>query len=68
MNAIQLTLISAPHSNNGLFSDYYLNEIVPVQDDWLALSAAARPVRDALCERLATIYLDRLDESHFEQQ
>jgi len=68
MNAIQLPLISAPHSNNGLFSDYYLNEIVPAQDDWLTLSASARPIRDALREQLATMHPERLDESQLEEQ
>ena len=59
MNTIQLPLISAPHANNGLFSDYYLNEIVPAQDDWLALGHAARPVRDTLRERFITIHSER---------
>ena len=66
MNTTQLPLISAPHANNGLFSDYYLNEIVPAQDDWLTLSTAARPVRDALRERFITIHPERLDESQLE--
>jgi len=41
---------------------------VPAQDDWLTLSAAARPVHDALRERLATIHPERLDESQLEEQ
>ena len=41
---------------------------MPAQDDWLTLSAAARPVHDALRERLATIHPERLDESQLEEQ
>jgi len=68
MNATQLPLISVSHSNNELFSDYYLNEFVPTQDDRLALSDAAHSVRDTLRERLVTIHPERLDESQLEEK
>ena len=38
------------------------------QDDWLALSDAARPVCDTLYERLVTIHPERLDESQLEEK
>lgn len=32
------------HLNNGLFADYYLNEIIPTQPEWdTSLFAAGKP-------------------------
>lgn len=46
MTAIQLPLAAAqPHRNQQLFSDYYLNVILPQRPDWKLLADDAAPVR-----------------------
>lgn len=52
MSAVQLPLAAAPHRNQQLFSDYYLNTILPERGDWQLLAADARP----LLARLQAIY------------
>ncbi len=44
MSVSQLPLISQSHRNQQLFSDYYLNVILPKRADWQRLAANARPV------------------------
>jgi hypothetical protein len=41
------------HNNQQLFSDYFLDKILPKEEAWLALSAEAEPVMSALQERFA---------------
>src|ERR1700690_1073834 len=67
-NAQQLPLELPVHHNQGLFSDYYLNTLVPGQADWLPLTAEARPVYEALRARLAAIHPAELDEAQLEEQ
>ncbi|HKV59243.1 MAG TPA: N-6 DNA methylase, partial [Ktedonobacteraceae bacterium] len=38
----------APHHNQQVFSDYYLNELLPRRQDWQELLAEAEPVRRKL--------------------
>ena len=52
MSAVQLPLAAAPHRNQQLFSDYYLNTILPQRPDWKLLADDARPLLD----QLRTIY------------
>jgi hypothetical protein len=40
--ATQLLLASEPHNNNQLFSDYYLNELLPERADWKNLLLEAQ--------------------------
>lgn len=68
MNAMQLTLPSTKHLNRGLFSDYYLDEIVPARADWLPLTVGARSLLEALRTRLAAIKPETLDEAQLEDQ
>ncbi len=44
MTAIQLPLAEQPHNNQQLFSDYYLNHILPQRADWKLLVDEAAPV------------------------
>ena len=48
MSAVQLPLAAAPHRNQQLFSDYYLNTILPQRGDWKLLADDARPLLDQL--------------------
>ena len=43
MSAVQLPLAAAPHRNQQLFSDYYLNTILRQRGDWKLLADDARP-------------------------
>ena len=52
---VQLALASAPHRNQQLFSDYYLNVILPARSDWQVLAAEAEPVLREL-QRLFAAY------------
>ena len=40
--------VLAPHNNQQLFSDYYLNRKLPERDDWRALAGEAAVVREAV--------------------
>jgi hypothetical protein len=42
--AFQPPLLSQPHRNQHLFSDYYLNSILPAREDWQMLGSVAEPV------------------------
>ncbi len=46
------TAITATHNNQQVFSDHYLDDILPQRADWLELMAEAAPVR----KRLAAIF------------
>ena len=65
---MQLPLIGPKHLNRGLFSDYYLDELVPKRTDWLPMLPHAQSVFEALRERLAAIYAESLDEAQLEDQ
>jgi hypothetical protein len=41
---VQLALAPAPHRNQQLFSDHYLNVLLPARAEWQALIAEAEPV------------------------
>ncbi|HEY6542430.1 MAG TPA: DNA methyltransferase, partial [Ktedonobacteraceae bacterium] len=41
-------MIAAPHHNQQVFSDYYLDELLPQRQDWQELVAEAEPVRQEL--------------------
>ncbi len=41
-------MITSPHNNQQLFSDHYLNTILPERHDWQALTVEAQPVLEAL--------------------
>ncbi len=47
MAAVQLPL-TQPHNNQQLFSDYFLNETLPKQIDWQALTSEARSVMEKI--------------------
>lgn len=68
MTTYQMSLSGPNHLNRGLFSDYYLDEIIPRREDWQPLLEAARPVYAALRERLAQIRPEALDEAQLEDQ
>jgi hypothetical protein len=41
---VQFALVPTPHRNQQLFSDHYLNVLLPARPDWQALVAEAEPV------------------------
>ncbi len=51
MPAVQLPLVAQPHRNQQLFSDYYLDVILPQRPDWKLLAVDAWSVM----ERIAAI-------------
>ncbi len=48
MATLPLPLVGGPHRNQQLFSDYYLNAILPQRPDWQALASEAAPTLDAI--------------------
>ncbi len=50
---IQLALAPSPHRNQQLFSDHYLNVILPKREDWQALVIEAEPIMRDLQRILA---------------
>jgi len=65
----QNPLVGASHLNNGLFADYYLNEIVPTLPEWDAtLFAEAKSALAHLRDLRARINPAALDESQLEEQ
>ncbi len=48
MATLPLPLVGGPHRNQQLFSDYYLNAILPQRPDWQALAGEAAPTLDAI--------------------
>lgn len=64
----QMSLPAAKHLNRGLFSDYYLDHIVPTLPDYQSeqLHAQARAVRDDLRALLEALRPESLDEAQLE--
>ncbi|HEX5501120.1 MAG TPA: Eco57I restriction-modification methylase domain-containing protein [Thermomicrobiales bacterium] len=52
MSALQLPLVAQPHHNQQLFSDYYLDVILPQRPDWRMLAAGVAP----LMAQIAAVY------------
>jgi len=48
----QLPLLTRPHNNRQLFSDHYLDAVLPIRPEWVALAAEAAPVM----ARLAALF------------
>ena len=46
-------MITAPHHNQQVFSDYYLDSLLPQRQDWQELQAEAEPIRQELTTILA---------------
>ncbi|NUQ07370.1 MAG: N-6 DNA methylase, partial [Anaerolineae bacterium] len=60
----------AGHRNHGLFSDYYLSDLLPTLPVWtqdLALLSEAQAALDALRSLFLTIRPDQLDEAQVEE-
>ncbi len=57
--------LTISHSNNGLFSDYYLNEIVPTLPD---LFNAGKQALEQIQALRASIQPEALDEAQLEEQ
>src|SRR3954466_14404545 len=49
---VQLPLAARPHHNQQLFSDHYLDMLLPQRSEWQLLDAAAEPVR----QQIAAVY------------
>lgn len=66
----QMSFPAAKHLNRGLFSDYYLDHIVPTLPEYLSteLHAQAKAVRDDLRALLDTIQPASLDEAQLEDR
>ncbi|MCA9887205.1 MAG: class I SAM-dependent DNA methyltransferase, partial [Anaerolineae bacterium] len=62
--------LSATHRNNGLFADYYLNEIVPTLTEWddATLVSQATVAYDELRRLRERIQPESLDEAQLEEQ
>ena len=68
MSALQLPLpVAQPHRNRQLFSDYYLNAILPQRPDWRMLAPAARPVM-AQVAAIVDAYTPRSNEAQTEHE
>jgi hypothetical protein len=69
MSQYEQQSLTARHSNNGLFSDYYLNEIVPTLPEWNEiLFSASRQVLAEIRALRSHIQPARLDEAQLEEQ
>lgn len=64
--AIQLALTSHPHRNQQLFSDHYLDTILPERADWQELTAEASSVLHDL-QHLFTNYTPSDKEAQVEE-
>ena len=67
----QPQLAGTTHLNNGLFSDYYLDTIIPDSREWTAdndLFAEAKQVKTDLLQLLESIDPATLDEAQLEEQ
>lgn len=61
--------LALTHHNNGLFSDYYLNEIVPTLPEWDdALFAEGKQVLQRIADLRSTLRPEALDEPQLEEQ
>lgn len=63
-------LVGAPHVNNGLFADYYLNEIIPTLPEWSdgMLFAEAKAIFQRLHDLRERTNPAALDEAQLEEQ
>lgn len=66
----QRPVLPNKHLNRGLFSDYYLDEIVPTSSEFQSntLFASVKTIRDALLERLDNLTPEELDEAQLEDR
>ncbi|MBN8592270.1 MAG: Eco57I restriction-modification methylase domain-containing protein [Anaerolineae bacterium] len=66
----QMNLLTARHLNQGLFSDYYLDDVVPTLPDWNQDGAAYQQMvalRASLRELLDRLKPETLDEAQLEE-
>jgi hypothetical protein len=63
MTAQQIPLLSAAHKNQQLFSDHYLDAILPGRDDWRVLAAEAAPVLAQIAAILDTFKPSTIEAS-----
>lgn len=65
-----MSLLAAKHLNRGLFSDYYLDQVVPTLSEWQSpeLHAQAKILRDDLKTLLDKVHPESLDEAQLEEQ
>src|SRR5579864_5052404 len=73
MPSVQMPLtgdnaVNARHLNRGLFSDYYLDRIIPTTDEWPPLYAEAKRIHAQLRAQLEGLRLEALDEAQLENQ
>ena len=63
-------LVGTPHLNNGLFADYYLNEVIPTLPEWSdgVLFAEAKTVFQRLHDLRERTNPAALDEAQLEEQ
>lgn len=63
-------MLSNKHLNRGLFSDHYLDEIIPTSSEWSSetLFAEIKLMRDALLEQLNNLTPEDLDEAQLEDR
>lgn len=66
----QRHLLPTKHLNRGLFSDHYLDEIVPTSSEFQSntLFASVKTIRDELLERLDKLTPEELDEAQLEDR
>ena len=66
----QRHILPTKHLNRGLFSDHYLDEIVPKSSEFQSniLFASVKNVRDQLLERLDKLTPEELDEAQLEDR
>ncbi|MEM9954449.1 MAG: Eco57I restriction-modification methylase domain-containing protein [Chloroflexota bacterium] len=69
-NPNQRPVLPNKHLNRGLFSDYYLDEIVPTSSEFQSntLFASVKAIRDELLERLDNLTPEELDEAQLEDR
>ncbi len=69
MNSTQLSLdaLRPKHYNRGLFSNYYLGELIPAQPEWFERENETREARNQLRELLEQINPETLDEAQLEE-
>lgn len=56
-----------PHLNNGLFADYYLDNIVPDLPEWDVIRESAQAAFDDIKALRESLQPDRLDEAQLEE-
>ena len=69
-NPQQLTTPAETHQNRGLFSDHYLNEVVPTSTIWHDgnFDKEVKVIRDELRALLESIQPEKLSEAQLENQ